>query len=211
MAFHFCKKKLKHFWNVTPSLLQIKMMPGSNIFGHERALVIRVSFSTCIAGTVCLPLFGLLACVFISSVFHFEDSTGTHCQVVFFILSVFSPSWAECMLTNMHRVFPGSQLPAFHQCLNKSQSWVPHMAVLHWAALGAKAPGGFQLLQFLQGAFCLQVPWECPQLPEPGLFSVREPGPLAPHLRFLQWNILWVTQTRKCALRFWAKNMTILL
>lgn len=96
MANHFCKKKPKYFWNVTPSLLQIKMMTASNIIGHERALVIRVPFSTCIAGTVCLPLFGLLTCVFISSVFHFEDSTGTHCQVVFFILSVFFPLMSVC-------------------------------------------------------------------------------------------------------------------
>lgn len=65
------------------------MLQGSNIFGHERPLVIRVSFTTCIQVTVCLPLFGLITCVFISSVFHFEDSTGTHCQVMSFFLNVF--------------------------------------------------------------------------------------------------------------------------
>uniref|UniRef100_A0A672GMM1 Post-GPI attachment to proteins 2 n=1 Tax=Salarias fasciatus TaxID=181472 RepID=A0A672GMM1_SALFA len=43
-------------------------------------LVVRVSFSACVLGTVCLPLLGLIICVFISSVFHFEDATGTHCQ-----------------------------------------------------------------------------------------------------------------------------------
>lgn len=58
------------------------MLQGLNILGYERPLVIRVSFTTCILGTVCLPLFGLITCVFISSVFHFEDSTGTHCQVM---------------------------------------------------------------------------------------------------------------------------------
>lgn len=57
------------------------MLQGSNILGHERPLVIRVSFATCVVATVCLPLLGLITCVFISSVFHFEDSTGTHCQV----------------------------------------------------------------------------------------------------------------------------------
>lgn len=184
-------------------------MPGSNIFGHERALVIKVSFSSCIAGTVCLPLFGLLTCVFISSVFHFEDSTGTHCQVMDSCW-MFFPSWAERMHKNMPRVFPGSQLPAIHQCLNKSQSWVPHMAVLHRAALGAEAPGGLQLLQFLQSAFCLQVPWKCPQLPEPGLFSVREPGPIAPHLRFIQRNILWVIQKSKMCFKIRVRIMTFL-
>lgn len=62
------------------------MIPGSNIFGHERALVLRVSFAACIIGTVCLPLFGLVTCVFISSAFHFDDSTGTHCQVSFILI-----------------------------------------------------------------------------------------------------------------------------
>ncbi|XP_075891853.1 acyltransferase PGAP2-like [Nelusetta ayraudi] len=64
------------------------MIPGSNIFGHERALVLRVSFATCIVGTVCLPLFGLVTCVFISSAFHFDDSTGTHCQVPNYLPSI---------------------------------------------------------------------------------------------------------------------------
>lgn len=69
--------------NLTFALLQtqFKMLQGSNVLGHERPLVIRISFTTCVLGTVCLPLLGLITCVFISSVFHFEDSTGTHCQV----------------------------------------------------------------------------------------------------------------------------------
>lgn len=65
----------------TFSLFQKKMLQGSSIFSHDRPLVVRVSFTTCILGTLCLPLFGLITCVFISAVFHFEDSTGTHCQV----------------------------------------------------------------------------------------------------------------------------------
>lgn len=69
------------FLNRTFSQFQIKMLQGSNILGHERPLVIRVSFATCVLGTVCLPLLGLITCVLISYVFHFEDSTGTHCQV----------------------------------------------------------------------------------------------------------------------------------
>uniref|UniRef100_A0A3Q4BKR0 Acyltransferase PGAP2 n=1 Tax=Mola mola TaxID=94237 RepID=A0A3Q4BKR0_MOLML len=64
------------------------MLQGSNIFGHERPLLIRVSFTACILGTVCLPLFGLITCVFISSAFHFEDSTGTHCQVPNYLPSI---------------------------------------------------------------------------------------------------------------------------
>lgn len=57
----------------------MKMLPVSS---HERPLLVRVSFTACIQGTLSLPLFGLVACVFISSVFHFEDATGTHCQVM---------------------------------------------------------------------------------------------------------------------------------
>ncbi|XP_056229522.1 post-GPI attachment to proteins factor 2-like isoform X2 [Seriola aureovittata] len=64
------------------------MLQGSNILGHERPLVIRISFTTCVLTTVCLPLLGLIACVFISSVFHFEDSTGTHCQVPNYLPSI---------------------------------------------------------------------------------------------------------------------------
>ncbi|XP_060929648.1 post-GPI attachment to proteins factor 2-like [Limanda limanda] len=64
------------------------MLQGSNIFGQERPLVIRISFPTCVATTVCLPLLGLIACVFISSVFHYEDSTGTHCQVPNYLPSI---------------------------------------------------------------------------------------------------------------------------
>lgn len=57
----------------------MKMLPDSS---HERPLLVRVSFTTYILGTLSLPLFGLVACVVISSVFHFEDATGTHCQVM---------------------------------------------------------------------------------------------------------------------------------
>lgn len=57
----------------------MKMLLDSS---HERPLLVRVPFTTYILGTLSLPLFGLVACVFISYVFHFEDATGTHCQVM---------------------------------------------------------------------------------------------------------------------------------
>ncbi|MEQ2218749.1 Post-GPI attachment to proteins factor 2 [Xenoophorus captivus] len=65
-----------------------KMIQGSNILGYERPLVIRISFATCIVVTVCLPLLGLITCVSISSLFHFEDATGTHCQVPNYLPSI---------------------------------------------------------------------------------------------------------------------------
>lgn len=58
------------------------MLQDLNVFSHEKPMLIRVSFATYILGTLFLPLFGLVTCVFISFVFHFEDSTGTHCQVI---------------------------------------------------------------------------------------------------------------------------------
>ncbi|XP_034404602.1 post-GPI attachment to proteins factor 2-like [Cyclopterus lumpus] len=64
------------------------MLQASGILGHERPLVIRVSFSTFVVCTVCLPLLGLITCVFISSVFHSEDSTGTHCRVPNYLPSI---------------------------------------------------------------------------------------------------------------------------
>nr|XP_020472506.1 post-GPI attachment to proteins factor 2-like isoform X2 [Monopterus albus] len=64
------------------------MLHDSNVLGHERPLVIRISFTSCVLGTVCLPLLGLITCVFISSAFHFEDSTGTHCQVPNYLPSI---------------------------------------------------------------------------------------------------------------------------
>lgn len=70
------------------------MLQGSNILGHERPLVIRISFTTCVLATVCLPLLGLITCVFISSVFHFEDSTGTHCQVMILFCKLNQPCFS---------------------------------------------------------------------------------------------------------------------
>ncbi|KAM6961021.1 post-GPI attachment to proteins factor 2-like [Aplochiton taeniatus] len=63
------------------------MLQGPNILGHEKPLI-RLSFTACVVGTVCLPLLGLITCIFISSVFHFEESTGTHCQVPNYLPSI---------------------------------------------------------------------------------------------------------------------------
>lgn len=159
------------------------MLQDSNIFCHER-----VSFATFILGTLSLPLFGLVTCVFISSVFHFEDATGTHCQVMrlFKINSSSTDVWNQTYLS------PGSQLPAIHQRLHQPEAWVPHMEVLHWTALSSQVPGGVYLLQILQGVFSFEVPGEPTQLCEPSLFCLWEPRPAAPHICVIQWNILWV-------------------
>jgi hypothetical protein len=36
----------------------------------------------------CAPIFGMLACLFVSVVFHFEDTTYTHCKVMNFLPSI---------------------------------------------------------------------------------------------------------------------------
>lgn len=43
--------------------------------------LIRLPFTSFAVGTVLLPLTGLIACLFISLVYHFEDATFTHCHV----------------------------------------------------------------------------------------------------------------------------------
>lgn len=43
--------------------------------------LIRLPFVSFAVGTVLLPFTGLIACLFISLVYHFEESTYTHCQV----------------------------------------------------------------------------------------------------------------------------------
>ncbi|KAF6740041.1 Post-GPI attachment to proteins factor 2 [Oryzias melastigma] len=43
--------------------------------------LIRLPFTSFAVATVLLPLTGLLACLFISLLYHYEDSTYTHCQV----------------------------------------------------------------------------------------------------------------------------------
>lgn len=43
--------------------------------------LIRLPFTSFAVATVLLPVTGFIACVFISLIYHFEDSTYTHCQV----------------------------------------------------------------------------------------------------------------------------------
>ncbi|XP_026184562.1 post-GPI attachment to proteins factor 2 isoform X2 [Mastacembelus armatus] len=50
--------------------------------------LIRLSFTSFAVGTVLLPLTGLIACISISLMYHFEDSTYTHCQVSNYLPSI---------------------------------------------------------------------------------------------------------------------------
>lgn len=50
--------------------------------------LIRLPFSSFVAGTVLLPVTGFIACILISLMYHFEDSTYTHCQVSNYLPSI---------------------------------------------------------------------------------------------------------------------------
>ncbi|XP_023123337.2 post-GPI attachment to proteins factor 2 isoform X1 [Amphiprion ocellaris] len=52
--------------------------------------LIRLPFTDFAVGTVLLPLVGLIGCLFISLMYHFEDSTYTHCQVSNYLPSISS-------------------------------------------------------------------------------------------------------------------------
>uniref|UniRef100_A0A3P9IBM9 Acyltransferase PGAP2 n=1 Tax=Oryzias latipes TaxID=8090 RepID=A0A3P9IBM9_ORYLA len=52
--------------------------------------LIRLPFTSFIVATVLLPLTALLACLFISVLYHYEDSTYTHCQVSNYLPSISS-------------------------------------------------------------------------------------------------------------------------
>ncbi|XP_047463601.1 post-GPI attachment to proteins factor 2 [Mugil cephalus] len=56
---------------------------------RDRTLI-RLPFTSFAVGTVLLPLTGLIACLFISLIYHFEDSTYTHCQVSNYLPSISS-------------------------------------------------------------------------------------------------------------------------
>lgn len=64
------------------------MLQGPHAAGPDRPLLLRISFRSCVVGTLCLPLLGLLSSVFISSVYHFDDATGTHCHVANYLPSI---------------------------------------------------------------------------------------------------------------------------
>uniref|UniRef100_UPI0037E72A2B post-GPI attachment to proteins factor 2-like n=1 Tax=Semicossyphus pulcher TaxID=241346 RepID=UPI0037E72A2B len=55
---------------------------------HSSRPLIRLPFTSFAVGTVLLPLTGLIACLFVSLIYHFEDSTFTHCRVSNYLPSI---------------------------------------------------------------------------------------------------------------------------
>ncbi|KAM4545657.1 post-GPI attachment to proteins factor 2-like [Odontesthes bonariensis] len=58
-----------------------------SLLDRDRPLL-RLPFTSFAVGTVLLPVTGLIACLFISLLYHFEDSTYTHCQVSNYLPSI---------------------------------------------------------------------------------------------------------------------------
>ncbi|KAL0162436.1 hypothetical protein M9458_041832 [Cirrhinus mrigala] len=50
--------------------------------------LIRVPFTRLAVITVCLPLLGLIACVVLALLYHYNDATYTHCQVPNYLPSI---------------------------------------------------------------------------------------------------------------------------
>ncbi|XP_014908982.1 post-GPI attachment to proteins factor 2 isoform X1 [Poecilia latipinna] len=70
----------------------MKMLQGllSNLDRDRDRPLIRVQFTSFAVATVLLPLSGLLACLLTSLMYHYEESTYTHCQVSNYLPSISS-------------------------------------------------------------------------------------------------------------------------
>ncbi|XP_029375877.1 acyltransferase PGAP2 [Echeneis naucrates] len=66
------------------------MLQGPYSSLDRDGLLIRLPLISFVWGTVLLPLIGLIICLFISLMYHFEDATYTHCQVSNFLPSISS-------------------------------------------------------------------------------------------------------------------------
>ncbi|KAL0993701.1 hypothetical protein UPYG_G00112050 [Umbra pygmaea] len=62
---------------------QVRMLQGPyGSLGDRDKPLIRLPFTDFAVGTALLALTGLIACIIISLMFHFDESTYTHCQIV---------------------------------------------------------------------------------------------------------------------------------
>lgn len=81
VTFIFVQKLSRNSWRNHPLVWFSRMLqvPYGSL-DRDRPLF-RLSFTSFVVGTILLPLTGLIACVFFSLTYHFEDATYTHCHV----------------------------------------------------------------------------------------------------------------------------------
>ncbi|KAG7484415.1 hypothetical protein MATL_G00049110 [Megalops atlanticus] len=64
-----------------------RMLQGPYSLDRDKPLF-RLPFTIIAVGTVCLALSGLVSCILISLLYHFEESTATHCKVHNYLPSI---------------------------------------------------------------------------------------------------------------------------
>lgn len=133
------------------------MLQDLNIFSHEKPTLIRVSFATYILGTLFLPLFGLVTCVFISFFFHFEDSIGTHCQVICFIYQYMN----QYILHRFEAILICLQVPNYLPSISASISLSPESHIWRFCIGLHSAPRflvAFAYFRFYKARFASRFP-----------------------------------------------------
>lgn len=80
IMFSLVQKPSRNSWR-NPLVWFSRMLQGPYVSLDRDRPLIRLPFTSFAVCTVLLPLTGLIACLFISLVYHFEEATYTHCHV----------------------------------------------------------------------------------------------------------------------------------
>ncbi|NWI69546.1 PGAP2 factor, partial [Todus mexicanus] len=92
-------------------------------------ILFRLRFTTLAVGTVFCPLFGFLFCVIWSLLFHFQETTATHCGV---------SNWRDVTPSKVVAAWPGQLVHSPREPLSLVQ--VPNYLPSISAAIGGETP-----------------------------------------------------------------------